>query len=371
MQVQVSPAILLANTIVIIGFFSAGLLFFTAANRQANRFLALLMFSISCWLIDGLFRLANIYGQNANLYFLPIFYSLGFGPLIYLYVRSLTDSQFVFTRRYGWHFLPVALQAGLYIVLSLNTYEFRNWFWQTVHYPFTYRIEFDGTWLSLLIYVGLSLRLLQHYRRYVQENFSEISQLTLRWLQVLLIGLALICGQWTYELILRDRFNSYYVHDYSYWMLGFALVSMGVVGLRQRNMAQVHFQPNEEALAPVAEKAVARVNEDYLERVRGSMEVDKLYLNPTLTLTELAQHVGLNPKVVSQLINAGMNQSFNDYVNAYRVDEVKRRLRTNDLSRLTLLGIAFESGFNSKTTFNRIFKEHTGQSPSTFAITNN
>src|SRR5207237_809086 len=141
------------------GFFSAGLLFFTSVNGQANRFLALMMVSISCWLIDGLFRLANIYGQNANLYFLPIFYSLGFGPLIYFYVRSLTDNQFVFTRRYSWHFLPVALQAGLYIVLSLNTYEFRNWFWQTVHYPITYRIEFDGTWLSLLIYVGLSLRL--------------------------------------------------------------------------------------------------------------------------------------------------------------------------------------------------------------------
>lgn len=149
-------------------------------------------------------------------------------------------------------------------------------------------------------------------------------------------------------------------------MLGFTLVLMGVVGLRQRNMAQVHFHPEGEAPTPVAEKAVTPVNVDYLERVRRAMEVDKLYLNPTLTLTELAQHIGLNSKVVSQLINTGMNQSFNDYVNAYRVDEVKRRLRTNDLPRFTLLGIAFESGFNSKTTFNRIFKEHTGQSPITF-----
>lgn len=366
MQVQLSLAILLANAIIIIGFFAAGLLFFAPTNRQANRFLALLLFSISCWLIDGLFRLANIYGQNAGLYFLPIFYSLGFGPLIYFYVRSLTDSQFVFTRRYGWHFLPVAVQAGLYVVLSLNTYAFRNWFWQTVHYPVTYRIEFDGTWLSLLIYVGLSLRLLGRYRRYVQENFSETSQLTLRWLQVLLIGLVLICGQWTYEMVLRDRFNSYYVHDNSYWMLGIALVTMGVVGLRQRNMAQVQFHPEGETAAPAAAKAVSEVNADQLDRIRQAMDIDKLYLNPTLTLTELAQHVGLNPKVVSQLINTGMNQSFNDFVNAYRVGEVKHRLRTDDLSRFTLLGIALESGFNSKTTFNRIFKEHTGQSPSAF-----
>ncbi|MBC8152756.1 MAG: helix-turn-helix transcriptional regulator [Bacteroidetes bacterium] len=365
MQVQLSPAILLAYAVIIIGFFSAGLLFFAPTNQQANRFLAALMFSISCWLIDGLFRLANIYGQNAGLYFLPIFYSLGFGPLIYFYVRSLTDSQFNFRRRHGWHFLPVALQAGLYIFLTLQPYAFRNWFWQTIHYPFTYRIEFDGTWLSLLVYVGLSLRLLQHYGRYVAENFSETSQLTLRWLRVLLIGLVLICGQWTYEVILRDRFDSYYNQDYSYWMLGVVVVAMGVVGLRQRNMAQVQFQPEAGEPTPVGRPAPA-VNADYLDRVRRAMETDKLYLNPTLTLTELAHHVGLNPKVVSQVINTGLNQSFNDFVNAYRVGEVKQRLQTNDLTRFTLLGIALESGFNSKTTFNRIFKEHTGQSPSAF-----
>lgn len=366
MQVLLSPAVLLANAIIIIGFFSAGLLFFAPANKQANRFLALLLFSISAWLIDGLFRLANIYGQNAELYFLPIFYSLGFGPLIYFYVRSLTDSHFRFERRHGWHFLPVAWQGGLYVFLTLQPYAYRNWFWQTIHFPYTYRLEFDGTWVSLLIYVGLSLRLLQRYGRYVQENFSETSQLTLRWLQVLLIGLVLICGQWTYEVILRDRFNSYYTHDDSYWMLGVALVSMGVVGLRQRNMAQAQFHPTTTPEPTAPKKIIPDVNADHLDRVRRAMDVDKLYLNPTLTLTELAAHVGLTPKVVSGVINAGLNQSFNDFVNAHRVDEVKQRLKTNDLTRFTLLGIALESGFNSKTTFNRIFKAHTGQSPSAF-----
>ena len=371
MQVQLNTEILLANAIIIIGFFSAGLLFFSPTNRQANLFLALLMFCISCWLVDGLFRLAGIYRQDANLYFLPIYYSLGFGPLIYVYVRSLTDSQFRFSRRHWWHFIPVACQTGLYVFLTLNAYPFRNWFWQTVHYPYTYRIEFDGTWLSLLIYVGLSLRLLQRYGRYVQENFSETSKLTLRWLQILLIGLVLICGQWTYEMVLRDRFNSYYAHDDSYWMLGVALVTMGVVGIRQRNMAQAQFKPERIDAGIDTETAVGKpvteVNPAHLDRIRQAMETDKLYLNPTLTLTELAQHTNLNPKVVSQVINAGMNQSFNDFVNAYRVSEVKQRLKTDDLARFTLLGIAFESGFNSKTTFNRIFKAHTGQSPSAFA----
>lgn len=368
MQIQFTFEVMLALFMISVGFFSAGLLWFSQRNPQANRFLSGLMAAISCWQVDGFFRASGVYGQNANLYFLPIFYSFAFGPLIYFYVRSLTNNDFRFERRHLWHFLPVAVQAGLYAFLTLQSYEFRNWFWANVHYPFTYSIEFDGTLVSLLIYLVLSLRLLQGYGRYVQDNFSETSHLTLRWLRVLLLMMAVVCVQWAVELILRDIYHTFYQYDYSYWLLGLLLIVLGTAGLQQSSLANVQFR--EEAIpnpATPSAKLTADINPMYLERIRRAMTTDKLYLNPTLTLTELAQHVSLNPKVVSQVINAGMSKSFNDFVNEYRVGEVKQRLRTDDLTRFTLLGIAFESGFNSKTTFNRIFKQHTGQSPSEFA----
>lgn len=368
MQIRFTFEVVLAMAIINIGFFSAGLLWFSPKNRQANRFLAGLMAAISCWQIDGFFRVSGLYGQNANLYFLPIFYSFAFGPLIYFYVRSLTNRAFRFERKHGFHFLPVAVQALLYIVLTLQAYPFRNWFWANVHDPYTYRIEFDGTWLSLLAYLIASLRLLKKYGRYVQENFSETSRLTLRWLQILLLILAVVCSQWAVELILRDFFGSYYQYDHSYWLLGFFLIALGVAGLQQSNLATVAFRNETVADIPATPtKTAADINPEHIERIRRAMTVDKLYLNPTLTLTELAQHVSLNSKVVSQVINTGIGKSFNDYVNDFRVDEVKQRLRTSDMARLTLLGIALESGFNSKTTFNRIFRQHTGQSPSEFA----
>lgn len=371
MQIRFTVEVVLALAIINVGFFSAGLLWFSAQNRQANRFLAGLMAAISCWQIDGFFRVSGLYGQNANLYFLPIFYSFAFGPLIYFYVRSLTNSSFRFERKHWWHFGPVAVQTGLYVFLSLCSYEFRNWFWANVHYPITYSIEFDGTWLSLLVYLILSLRLLRKYGRYVQENFSETSRLTLRWLRVLLLILAVVCGQWAVELILRDVFHSFYQYDHSYWLLGLFLIALGVAGLQQGNLASVQFRDEPAPDAPATPitplKTIADVSPDHVSRIRRAMDVDRLYLNPTLTLTELAQHVSLNPKVVSQVINAGIGKSFNDFVNDYRVGEVKQRLRTSDMARLTLLGIALESGFNSKTTFNRIFRQHTGQSPSEFA----
>lgn len=368
MQIRFTFEVVLAMMIINVGFFSAGLLWFSSRNRQANRFLAGLMAAISCWQIDGFFRVSGLYGQNANLYFLPIFYSFAFGPLIYFYVRSLTNNAFRFERKHWLHFLPVAIQALLYGFLTLQSYEFRNWFWATVHNPVTYSIEFDGTWLSLLGYLIASLRLLRHYSRYVEENFSETSRLTLRWLQLLLLILAVVCGQWAVELILRDFFDSFYQYDYSYWLLGLFLIALGVGGLQQSSLGTVSFQDEPPAdLPPPSAKVVADINPEHIERIRRAMTVDKLYLNPTLTLTELAQHVALNPKVVSQVINTGIGQSFNDFVNDFRVNEVKQRLRSNDTARLTLLGIALESGFNSKTTFNRIFRQHTGQSPREFA----
>lgn len=368
MQIRFTFEVMLGLFIINAGFFSAGLLWFSPRNRLANRFLAGLMVAIAAWQLDGFFRASGLYSQNAGLYFLPIFYSFAFGPLIYFYVRSLTNGSFRVSRAQLWHFLLVAIQASLYVFLSAQPYAFRNWFWTNVHYPLTYQIEFDGTLVSLLIYLLLSLRRLQRYGQYVQNNFSETSQLTLRWLRVLLLMLAVVSIQWGVELILRDVYHTYYQYDYSYWLLGLLLLLLGTAGLQQGTLAGVQFTEETTPDAPLpSPKPVADVNPDHVARIRRAMDADKLYLNPTLTLTELAQHVGLNPKVVSQVINTGLGKSFNDFVNEYRVGQVKQRLRTDDLNRFTLLGIALESGFNSKTTFNRIFRQHTGQSPSEFA----
>jgi len=135
---------------------------------------------------------------------------------------------------------------------------------------------------------------------------------------------------------------------------------LAVGGIRQANLSEVNF---EEEATP---KIHIQVDDQILGRIKMGMDNQKLYLNPTLTLSEFAKELKLNPKMVSQQINSGLGKSFNDFVNQYRVEEVKLRLNSLDLERLTILGIAYESGFNSKTTFNRIFKDFTGVAPRDF-----
>ncbi|MBJ6110245.1 helix-turn-helix domain-containing protein [Hymenobacter sp. BT523] len=385
MQVPISFMTVALFAVIAQACFAAGLLAASPFNRVSNRFLALLMGAIALWVLDGFLRVAGLYGQNANLYFSPIYYSLAFGPLLYFYVRSLVNHGFRWRAGYWLHFGPVLLQAALYWWLRFQPYAVRNDFWQHVHRPVTYRLEFIGTWVSLMVYLFLSLRRLRHYSHWLEDNFSEVSRLRLRWLLVLL---GVVSGQWLVELVLREFFGLYYRYDYSTELLGVVVFVIGIVGLRQADMRAVHFAPEEhpeqvpaetspvEPLPVAAEPAAtdpaqtiqtasppAAPDPRIMERIRRALVDDKLYQNPTLTLAELSAHTGLPARLISFTVNAGFGRSFNDLVNGYRVAEVQRRLAAPDARRYTLLGIAFESGFNSKTTFNRIFKQMTGRSP--------
>ncbi|WP_179197836.1 helix-turn-helix domain-containing protein [Hymenobacter crusticola] len=396
MQVPISLMTVSLFAVIAQALFAAGLLAAAPINQVSNRFLALLMVAIALWVLDGFFRVSGLYGQNTGLYFSPIYYSLAFGPLLYFYVRSLVNHGFRWRALYGWHFAPVLAQAGLYWWLRFQPYAVRNDFWQQVHRPFTYRLEFLGTWVSLMGYLFLSLHLLRQYSYWLEDNFSEVSRLRLRWLRWLLMLLAFVSGQWLVELVLREFFDVYYRYDYSTELLGVVVFVIGVVGLRQADMRAVHFIPEAETdsgtaattkpaftAAPFVASAVPPPAEAELKKIPASVEAaisvqpdalimecirralvdDKLYQNPTLTLAELAAHTGLAPRLISFTVNAGFGRSFNDLVNGYRVAEVQRRLASPDARRFTLLGIAFESGFNSKTTFNRIFKQVTGMAP--------
>lgn len=102
-------------------------------------------------------------------------------------------------------------------------------------------------------------------------------------------------------------------------------------------------------------------------RLLALMEAERPWLAPELTLGELAQHLQAHPALLSKVINQGCGQNFNDFVNHYRVQEARRKLADPRYAHYSLVGVALESGFNSKSTFNRVFKKLTGQAPGELA----
>ena len=108
---------------------------------------------------------------------------------------------------------------------------------------------------------------------------------------------------------------------------------------------------------------------DYVNKIRKYMVIEKPYLNRELTIYDLSEQLKIPRHIMSEVINEHMGKNFYNLVNDYRINEVKERMKSEDLQVITILGIAYDSGFNSKSSFNTIFKEKTGQTPSEYLNT--
>ncbi|MFK8161295.1 MAG: helix-turn-helix domain-containing protein [Lewinella sp.] len=360
MQLELSYPVIFFAAAIFIGLFTAVVAFWKRDNQPANRFLALLLLVTSLWLTGFFFAIGGLYQQDPNLYFKPIFYSFAAGPLVYFFVRHLVDRSAIFTRKHLLHFIPAVVQGGLYWFLTFQDYAFRRSFWLEVHYPITQRIEFIGTFLSLSIYLVLAARLLRQYQRWLRENESEVSQINLNWLKIVLLTILIGSCHWFLEIILREFFGIYYGYNFAAFLLMLLIIILAVGSL---------FQSNIEPLAVTESSSpgtTPSIDEALLQQITQAMATEKFYLDPRLNLKTFAAKLKVPPRTVSEHLNHGLDCSFIDFVNRHRVEEVKQRLQTEDLELYSILGIALESGFNSKATFHRVFKQFTGVPPGEF-----
>jgi len=363
-KIPLTIPVILIGAIIAQGSFAAALLLIQKNNRISNRYLGLLLFSFSLWLLDDFFNAATIYQQNPNFYFLPIYFSFAFGPLIYLYTRSITESDFKLTKDQILHFIPVALQTLLYVFLQCEDYSFRRWFWQEIHFPFTYNIEFIGSLLSFIIYLVLSILKVRAYQTWIKNQFSEVSKINLNWLKLILAVLTLVCSLWIVDTLLRTIWEYYPKHDFSAIAMGASILVLAMGALLQPNLEKTGFD-NTKGDRKSNEPDLA-IEPLLLDKIQFEMKENNHFLNPNLTLKIFAESLKEPPRKVSHHINHGLGKTFIDFVNEYRVDEFKKQITQEKLAHLTLTGIALECGFNSKSTFNRVFKKISGQSPSSF-----
>ena len=329
---------------------------------MANRFISLALVTIVLWI-------ARILGIDTGLsaYFphwsrLPLQFSLALGPLIYFYVLKITRPEYKFRRKDLLHFSPLVLEQGallLEIKESIRT-EAATYDTLTFHQlnPMLQLLAF----ISVSMYLYLSFRLIERfYHRLKFNNLSDRYRYQLRWLHRLLAGFGLVWLLWIPYVALDYFYHHNQLGVPAYYSLYLVLA---VIFIR---IAIVAFL-REDIKVPDPVPLVSRPSPPGALKQKGiwlkkSMELNLFYQDPELSLGSLAAKLNMHPHELSRIVNEALGKNFNDFINEYRIREVTRKMQDPACDRLTLLGIAFESGFNSKATFNRTFRQMTRKSP--------
>ncbi len=383
-------------------FLAFALVLMRRGNRRANLFLAGALLVASSTLFDGFLYITNNYGRYSIL--TGVVWPVAFlaGPFLYFYIRELTlPKRVVLSWRQSLHFLPAIVSTLLFIFFyRMNENEGIPRLplpitpLDDIHNP-VLKAWFLLAFLQQTVYAVLSFLLIRTYSSEIKQSFSSLEKINLSWLRTLVLSFFCI-------LFLLVSFSTIAAHlginretGYLFYMgMAFVIYIMAFKALLQPEIFsrievahQVELIRTEQIMVPsvtasspdqqeefgsLSKKKYQRtcLTEDRAAEIARQllqlMETKKFYLEPELTLPQFADRLSVSPNDLSQVINQEMKKSFFDFVNEYRVQEAKRILNAPEYGHYSVLGIALDAGFNSKSAFYTAFGKYVGMTPSEF-----
>jgi len=347
---------------IFIGLNIAGFLWFAPKiNRTANRFLALAMLTVVLWIARLLGIDIGLSAYIANWSRLPLQFSLALGPFIYFYVLKITRPEYKFRGKDLLHFSPLLLEFGAQALAICDSVKTGVATYETSAFrELNPALQFLA-FISVAFYVYLSHRLITRYYRRIKFNGGDRYRQELRWLHRLLIGFGLLWLLWIPLTAVDYFYYHFQLSIHAYYLL-YLLLAVSAVWMA----ASAFLRPEAGAVVAPAPFLKPPLPAEMKQRgtwLKKAVQAGRYYQDPELSLNALAEKLEMGPHELSRIINTVLKKSFNDFINEYRVADVARKMQDPAYDHITLLGIAFESGFNSQSTFNRIFRQVTGKSP--------
>lgn len=350
---------------IFIAFFSSLLIFGKKRKDTADYVLAIWFLIIGVHL--GLFFLnfTESYFRNPDFLGLEIPFPLVHGPMLYLYIRSLTHENH---HKYhsALHFLPCLL---IYFILwsffSLPTVD-KIIIYQTGGGTYrSLRMYINITiYVSGCLYIGLSILSVWKYQKEISRQYSNIEKINLNWVYCLIMGITVI---WLLVILEDDVITFTSVVFFVLFAAYFGITRVGILNLPD-NMTNINEEKGSEGSYVKYQKSALNTEtmQEIYTALNNKMDREKLFKDPELSLNTIAAALEIHPNVLSQTINSIENKNFYDYINSQRIEEFKRIAVLPENQKFTMLSLAYESGFNSKTSFNRNFKKYTKCSPREF-----
>lgn len=372
--------------IAIAQFVFAALLALFRRRRQLSDYV------LACWLVlMGIFMVLTLLkiklpdSRWAELQLFPFFFTLG--PFLYLYVRTLTAKVPKLDFADGLHLLPFVIFSVTAVTLNSGVDEdiLEGNSFHLNRLPYSL-----SALLSIAIYLPATIRQLNRHQKNLLEFFSYTSdRISLNWLRMVVIGFSVMFGLTIVSALVNVGTGANTVHPGYFLFTGFALFAFGFsfFGLQQpvifSRSADARFVDELEDVEDVFATTSAPTEKEHPEKysrssltdeaareLLGRLDVylreEKPFLHRDLTLQEVAQAIGVPQHHLTQAINAHLQKNFYTLVNEHRLEEVKRRLLDRQYAHLTVLAIAHDAGFNSKSSFNMTFKKLVGMTPSQY-----
>ena len=329
------------------GLFFSVLLWLRSRNNFSNKVFALLLLATSIRVAKNIVVHTSLIDPGLQ-YPIPfwrtavnfgLIHQFAIGPLFYLYFLIRAKQNYTFKKSFYLHFIPY--------FLLFPTSTFLPWkFWIN-----------GGLWasyISILVYYLLAFYIYYHAYSRQKPPMENGDKRALGWLKTLIIIVGLLLLAYSPALFKYVG----YIGGCVLYAIGVYIVSMIIL---KENKGSRYLQKKYQT---------SSLKQEQFSQLKNSLEdimqKEKLFLDPQLTLNKLAKTLDISPNHLSQLINTHYQRSYSDYINDLRVEEVKRRLKQDVGQSKTINSLAFDSGFNSISSFYTVFKKHTGMTPSEF-----
>lgn len=313
------------------------------------------------------------------------------GPLHYLYAKYLTQSSLSFKRHDWLHFIPLVVylvslipdlnKTGAAVITGLNRITITG-------LPLRFLVFNFFVIAIVLFYFSRTLLLLNQYSHSIKTVFSSIESIRLHWLRNMtllgIIGWLVFLGE---NLLLIGGINLSNYFSLSSILAALFFYTLGYLGLFKSGIfaepeiartitemptllipSEVHeSSANPETHAKYAKSGLMLEKaEAYRNLLLELMTTERPYIDSELTLQKLAERMKISAHNLSEVINSQLGQNFFDFINKYRVEQVEKDFADPQKQHLKILSIALDAGFNSKTSFNTIFKKYTQLTPSEY-----
>jgi ABC-type antimicrobial peptide transport system permease subunit/AraC-like DNA-binding protein len=348
---------------IFIGLTFALLLLFTKrTNWAANHFLGLALGTIVLWMAWVLSIDIGLGTYFPRWSWLTLRFLLTLGPLIYFYVLKITRPAYQLRWKDLLHFSPLLLEQGIFLLEVKESIKTGAATYDTLTFQQLNPVLQSLAFISVITYLYGCHKLIESY--YQQLKFNNVSdryRYKLRWLHRLLTGFGILWLLW----VPYTAVDYFYYHNqlsiYAYYPL-YLLFAV----IFTRIAIVVYLRPEFSVAAEAASFQKPMLPAELKQRgiwLKKTVKANLYYQDPELTLSSLAEKLVLTTHELSRIINTALKKSFNDFINEYRVADVVQKMQDHAYDHITLLGIAYESGFNSQSTFNRTFRQMTGKSP--------